>query len=230
MLPWPPFWGGRLGREPRVRTALGTLQVLRWLDQSPACWVGGTLAGPRPEPGTRSARRRSLAARPPAPHCRPLSAGEESAVPVPPPAPDPLQPARPVQAVRQRHVGQRVHARRGVHGPAPRGGELPLRGHGLASRLRPRPPEAARRCLRRLWLPQIGRAPRAGRPQACGGGDGQGQAGQGVVTTKVRCLWDTKGTFHINRKSESGRERRKPRSFPRPGPDPSSGGRRREKG
>ncbi|XP_036196958.1 TBC1 domain family member 16 isoform X2 [Myotis myotis] len=143
--------------------------------------------------------------------------GEESAVPVPPPAPDPLQPARPVQAVRQRHVGQRVHARRGVHGPPPGGRELPLWGHGLASRLRPHPPpEEARRCPRRLWLPQIGRVPHAGRPRACGGvGMGRDRAGQGVVTTKGRCLWATRrGHFHINRKSESGRERRKPRRFP----------------
>lgn len=153
---------------------------------APACWAAGAPAEPRPRPGARSVGRPALLALTP-----PLSAGQESAVPVPPAAPDPLQPARPVQAVWQRHVGQRVHARRGVHRPPPRARGLPLRGHGLA----PAPgKQEGPGGLRRLGLcGRPGPPPRAG---ACGGGHGgRGRDGHRARATP---LAPRRGQFHVN--------------------------------
>ncbi|XP_061702468.1 TBC1 domain family member 16 [Syngnathoides biaculeatus] len=50
-------------------------------------------------------------------------------LPVPPPTQNPVQPPRPVQTVRARHVGQPLHPRRGVFRRASGLSELPLRRH-----------------------------------------------------------------------------------------------------
>lgn len=80
-------------------------------------WVGGHLSSP-----SWSLLRAE---------CFPsLSLGQESALSVPPAAPHPLQPARPLQAVWDRHVGQWLHPCCRVLWPPPRVRELPLRGAG----------------------------------------------------------------------------------------------------
>lgn len=61
--------------------------------------------------------------------------GPQPPLPVPPAAQDPVQPARPVQAVRAGDVGQPLHPHRGMFRRAPRLAELPLRGHLHAAAL-----------------------------------------------------------------------------------------------
>ena len=123
-------------------------------------------------------------------------------------------------------MGQRLHTRRGVHGPPSRVGELSLWGHSgdTFSQAPWRMQEGPEDASGRLWFPQIGRAPCAGRglrgphrgSRACGRGWGRAWMGHRWSRCKENTFGRHEGDiFILTTKAESRSERRKSRQPPR---------------